>query len=74
MQRLEDEIAKAEDAKKVLENQMANPDVYSNGEKCKAVQKQIDDIDAKLTDLNAQWEAAAEKLSSFSVRNICKFE
>lgn len=62
VQRLEDEIAKAEDAKKVLENQMANPDVYSNGEKCKAVQKQIDDIDAKLTDLNAQWEAAAEKL------------
>jgi ATP-binding cassette subfamily F protein 3 len=62
VQRLEDEIAKAEDAKKVLENQMANPDVYSNGEKCKAVQKQINDIDAKLTDLNAQWEAAAEKL------------
>jgi ATP-binding cassette subfamily F protein 3 len=63
VQRLEDEIAKSEAQKKALENQMANPDVYSNGEKCKAVQKQIDDIAAHLEALNTQWEEAAEKLN-----------
>ena len=63
VQRLEDEIAKSEAQKKSLENQMANPDVYSNGEKCKAVQKQIDDIAAHLEALNTQWEEAAEKLN-----------
>lgn len=62
VQRLEEEIAKVESEKKVLENQMANPEVYSNGEKCKAVQKQIDDINSRLGELNAQWEVAAEKL------------
>ena len=63
VQRLEAEIAKSEAEKKTLENQMANPDVYSNGEKCKAVQKQIDDVVAHLEELNAQWEVAAEKLN-----------
>lgn len=62
VQRLEEEIAKVESEKKVLENQMANPEVYSNGEKCKSVQKQIDDINSRLGELNAQWEVAAEKL------------
>ena len=62
VQRLENEIAETEAQKKALENQMANPDVYSNGEKCKAVQKQIDDIAAHLEALNTQWEEAAEKL------------
>jgi len=61
--RLEEEIAAAEQQKQSLENQMANPEVYSNGEKCKAVQKQIDDISVHLDQLNSAWEAAAEKLS-----------
>ncbi|MFA6937131.1 MAG: ABC-F family ATP-binding cassette domain-containing protein [Treponema sp.] len=62
VKRLEDEIASCEEQKKNLGNQMANPEVYSNGEKCKSIQKQIDELDSKLETLNTQWEEAAEKL------------
>ena len=62
VEKIETQIAEAEGKKSELENQMANPDVYSNGEKAKAVQKQIDDINALLDKLNAAWEEAAEKL------------
>ncbi len=62
VEKIEDKISEADAKKSELENQMANPDVYSNGEKAKAVQKQIDDISLLLEQLNADWEAAAEKL------------
>ncbi|MCR5763812.1 MAG: ABC-F family ATP-binding cassette domain-containing protein [Treponema sp.] len=64
VEKIEGQIAEAEEKKSELENQMANPDVYSNGEKAKAVQKQIDDIAALLEQLNADWEAAAERLEN----------
>ena len=64
VEKIEDKISEAEAKKSELENQMANPDVYSNGEKAKAVQKQIDDISLLLEQLNADWEAAAEKLDA----------
>ena len=64
VEKIEGLIASAESKKTELENQMANPDVYSNGEKAKAVQKQIDDVAAKLEQLNADWEAAAERLDA----------
>jgi len=63
---LEDEIAKTEEEKSEAENQMANPDVYSNGEKAKAVQKKIDELSEKLDDLNMQWMEAEEKLEAFN--------
>ncbi len=62
VKRLEEAIAKAEEKKSELETQMGNPDVYSNGEKAKAVQKQIDDIVAELDALNEKWEEEAMKL------------
>ncbi len=63
--RLEEEIARAEEKKSVLANKMANPEVYTNGEKCKAVQKEIDELDCKINELNDLWEKAAEKLEEY---------
>ena len=45
---------------------MAKPEVYSDGEKAKAVQKKIDEISARLDDLNAKWEEAAMALEEFN--------
>lgn len=64
VEKIEAQITEAEANKAELENQMSNPDVYSNGEKAKAVQKQIDDIAAQLEHLNEDWEAAAERLDA----------
>ncbi|MDO4505782.1 MAG: ABC-F family ATP-binding cassette domain-containing protein [Spirochaetales bacterium] len=60
--RLEAEIAKTEEQKADLENQMGLPEVYSNGEKAKEVQKQIEELAAKLEQLNEEWMEAAEKM------------
>ena len=62
VERLEQEIEKTEAKKTELENQMALPEVYSNGEKAKEVQKQIEELVAKLDKLNEDWMTAAEKL------------
>jgi ATP-binding cassette subfamily F protein 3 len=62
---LEEEIAKIEGEKSAEENKMANPDVYSNGEKAKAVQAKIAVLAAKLDELNAQWEEAAMEVEKF---------
>ncbi len=59
---LEKEIEATENKLKEAQNKMANPEVYSNGEKAKALQQEIDALSAHLDDLNAKWEAAAEKL------------
>ena len=44
---------------------MARPEVYSNVEKAKAVQKKIDELAEKLEELNLQWMEAAEALEKF---------
>ena len=41
---------------------MASPEVYSNGEKAKAVQAKITELSQKLDELNSKWEEAAMKL------------
>lgn len=62
VERLEGEIAKAEEKKAELDAQMALPEVYSNGEKAKAVQKQIETVAAEIESLNEAWEQAASQL------------
>ena len=44
---------------------MGNPEVYSNGEKAKAVQSEIDSVCAQIDQATAGWEAASEKLMEF---------
>ena len=60
--RLEEEISKVEQKISDLQNQLANPDVYSNGEKAKAVQNQISELEFQLEKLNVDWENAASLL------------
>ncbi|MBR4385202.1 MAG: ABC-F family ATP-binding cassette domain-containing protein [Treponema sp.] len=62
VEKLEAQIAEVEEKKSALENQLANPEVYSNGEKAKAVQQEIQTLEEELATLNEQWEAEASKL------------
>ena len=61
--RLEEKITELEEKKSGLENKLADPAVYSNGEKAKAVQREIEELSAQIEETTAAWEAAAEKLS-----------
>lgn len=63
---LEDEILKIETEKKAEENKMADPAVYSNGEKAKAVQKKIGELSARLYELNEKWMEAADALEKYN--------
>lgn len=66
VQKLEEEIAKLEATKSELDAKMADPSVYSNGEKAKAVQREIDEIVAKIDEVTAAWEDASEKYLELS--------
>lgn len=60
--RLEDEITKLEVQIEELQAKMSNPEVYSNGEKAKAIQTEISNLEVKLQQLNEAWELAASAL------------
>jgi len=63
--RIEKEIEDLETKKSELEMKMSDPEVYSNGEKAKAVQKEIDELCTKIDEATMQWESASEKLLEF---------
>ena len=56
------EASDLEQKKSELETRLADPAVYSNGEKAKAVQREIDELAQQIEETTAAWEAAAEKL------------
>ena len=58
--RLENQITELEAKKKELENKMADPSVYSNGEKAKAVQRELNEIVSKIEEVTEQWMLASE--------------
>ena len=60
--RLEAKITELEAKKSELENKLADPAVYSNGEKAKAVQREIEAIVTEIDETTTQWEATAEKM------------
>ena len=60
--RLEAKISELEAKKSELENKMADPAVYSNGEKAKSVQREIEAVTAEIDETTAAWEDAAMKL------------
>lgn len=62
VEKLEAQIAAKEDEKKSLEEKLAEPEIYSNGERAKEVQRKIAALAEELEDLNAEWESAAEML------------
>lgn len=62
VEKLEAQIAAKENEKKSLEEKLAEPEIYSNGEKAKEVQRKIAVLAEELEGLNAEWELAAEML------------
>lgn len=65
VERLEKQIEELENKKAELDAKMADPSVYSNGEKAKAVQREIDEIVAKIDEVTATWEEASEQLMNY---------
>ena len=59
---LESKIADLESKKSELENRLAEPSVYTNGEKAKAVQREITALSEEIEATTAAWEQAAERL------------
>ena len=58
--KLEEQLAELENKKSELENKMADPSVYSNGEKAKAVQRDLDQIIAQIDEVTEQWMLISE--------------
>ena len=57
---LEQQLADLEQKKSELENRLADPAVYSNGEKAKSVQREIEELSAKIEEVTEQWMIASE--------------
>ncbi|MBO4532845.1 MAG: ABC-F family ATP-binding cassette domain-containing protein [Treponema sp.] len=57
---LEQQLADLEQKKSELENRLADPAVYSNGEKAKAVQREINELAVKIEEVTEQWMQASE--------------
>ena len=57
---LEQQLAALEDQKKQLEQKLADPAVYSNGEKAKAVQHEIEVVAQKIEEVTEQWMELSE--------------
>lgn len=55
---LEREITALEERKKRLEESLADSNVYTNGEKCRAIQKEVSEVNSALDTLNEKWENA----------------
>ena len=60
--RLEEEIENLENKKNELETKLSDPEIYSNGEKAKAVQKEIEEIASQIEIVTLEWEKASEEL------------
>lgn len=60
--RLEAKITELETKKSELETKLSLPEVYSNGEKAKAVQREITELISQIDETTAAWEEAALKL------------
>ena len=60
--KIEAEIEALETKKSELEAKMADPAVYSNGEKAKAVQRELDEVASQIEAKTSEWEAASEAL------------
>ena len=60
IKQLEEQIAALEEQKTQLENKLADPQVYSNGEKAKSVQREIEEVAKKLEEATERWMEIAE--------------
>ncbi len=61
-ERLLEEIAAVEEEKQHLENQLAQPEVYSDAQKSRQVQAAVEALATKIDQLTAQWEEVSAQL------------
>ena len=61
-ERLLEEIAAAEEEKQQLENQLAQPEVYSDAQKSRQVQAAVEALATKIDQLTAAWEEVSAQL------------
>ena len=59
---MEKEIGALEEKQKELHAQMSLPEVYSNGEKARAVQQELEKTESEIEKLTAKWEELSESL------------
>ncbi len=57
---LMEQIEKAEEEKTMLEQELSKPEVYSDGEKSREIQKQIEKKNSEIEELTAKWESHIE--------------
>jgi ATP-binding cassette subfamily F protein 3 len=56
LKKVEEVIQKLETEKKLIEEEMAKPEIYSNFDKLNEVQKKFDSLHALLSQENVKWE------------------
>ena len=61
-ERLLEEIAAAEEEKLQLENQLAQPEVYSDAQKSRQVQAAVEALATKIDQLTVAWEEVSAQL------------
>ncbi len=59
---VEKRVEKLEEEKTLCEDQLADPEVYSDGPRAAEVQKRLKEIQSELSDLYGRWERAAADL------------
>ncbi len=62
-ERLLEEISELEDKKNTFVNELASPEVYADGEKCRKVQSCIQEIEIAIHNSTGEWEKISELLS-----------
>lgn len=62
IQKLESDVEQLEAKKSELEKELSNPAVYSDGEKAKSVQKEIEITARQIEQVTSEWEKASEEL------------
>ena len=61
-EQLLEEISILEEKKQVLENELANPSVYSDATKSRSIMREIDELTKKMDDLSLEWEEVTAQL------------
>lgn len=63
IERIENQISQLEEEQKVIQNNLADPEFYSNTEKVKISNKRFKEIEKELEELLSQWEEKTEELN-----------
>lgn len=66
LKKVEEEIEKLQSKKSAIENEMAQPEVYSDFNKLQKVKKEFEEVDQQLQKVNTRWEELAVEIDKLS--------